>query len=270
MKLTNKIKEIWNSVETYGLPLYAWESDPLSLWRERIFFIILILLIAFGSVILFPIMLVSYSEGQLIVTGLASSAWFSVVFVLYFRNLPIVYRTWILFIAFYLIGIAYLHLFGLNSAGHIWFFRASVIVGIMLGMRAAIAALFINLIIVLSVAVIIITDSSALVSQDVNALKLWLTVMANFLISNTIITLVIVLMLEGVDKILFNSQEAVNTLRESEAKLKGIFEANPDPIVVYNVDGHPQYLNSAFVEVFGWTMEDLAGKPIPFVPTDQL
>ncbi len=270
MKLTNKIKEIWNSVETFGLPLYAWESDPLSLWRERILFIILILLIVFGSVILFPIMLVSYSEGRLIVTGLALSAWLSVVFVLYFRSLSIIYRTWILFITFYLIGIAYLYLFGLNSAGHIWFFRASVIVGIMLGMRAAIAALFINLIIVLSVAAIIITDSTALVSQDVNALKLWLTVMVNFLISNTIITLVIVVMLDGVDKILFKSQEAVNTLRESEAKLKGIFEANPDPIVVYNVDGHPQYLNSAFVEVFGWTMKDLAGKRIPFVPKEHL
>ncbi len=64
-------------------------------------------------------------------------------------------------------------------------------------------------------------------------------------------------------------KHAEQVLRESEERLKAVFEANPDPVVVYNTDGHPQYLNPAFSLVFGWTINDLRGKRIPFVPEDQ-
>ncbi len=269
MDLINKIIDMWKTLERTRLPSYVWTSGPLSLWRERILFIIISLVIVLGLVTLIPIMLTGYMEGQWHFPALALFAWLCAVFMLYNRDLPITHRTWILYCIFYMVGITFLHFFGLNSAGHIWFFRASVIVGIILGMRAAIIALVFNFILLLLLGTIIITDSSAWVQQDANALRLWLVVMINFMISNTIITFVIVLFLEGVDNILFKSHETVLTLRESEEKLKGTFRANPDPMVVYNAEGYPQYLNPAFVKVFGWTMEELAGKRIPFVPEDQ-
>jgi two-component system, cell cycle sensor histidine kinase and response regulator CckA len=63
-----------------------------------------------------------------------------------------------------------------------------------------------------------------------------------------------------------NSEEV---LRQSETRLKAVFEANPDPMVVYDIKGYPQYLNPEFINVFGWTPEDLKGRRIPFVPDDQ-
>jgi len=66
-----------------------------------------------------------------------------------------------------------------------------------------------------------------------------------------------------------NCKDAEAILRQSETRLKAVFEANPDPVVVYNIHGHPQYLNPEFVNVFGWTLEDLKGRRIPFVPDDQ-
>jgi PAS domain S-box-containing protein len=62
---------------------------------------------------------------------------------------------------------------------------------------------------------------------------------------------------------------AEEALRESEEKLRAILEANPDPVVMYDTEGHPQYLNPAFTEVFGWTIDELKGQRIPFVPHDQ-
>ena len=59
-------------------------------------------------------------------------------------------------------------------------------------------------------------------------------------------------------------------LMENEEKLKAIFQANPDPLVVYDVNGYPLYMNSAFSKVFGWTLNELRGKRIPFVPEDQI
>ncbi len=64
-------------------------------------------------------------------------------------------------------------------------------------------------------------------------------------------------------------KHAEEVLRQSETRLKAVFEANPDPVVVYDTNGHPQYLNPEFINVFGWTLEDLKGKRIPFVPDDQ-
>ncbi len=58
-------------------------------------------------------------------------------------------------------------------------------------------------------------------------------------------------------------------LRQSETRLKAAFEANPAPMVVYDTKGCPLYLNPEFINVFGWTPEDLKGRRIPFVPDDQ-
>ncbi|MBU1584151.1 MAG: PAS domain S-box protein, partial [Proteobacteria bacterium] len=64
-------------------------------------------------------------------------------------------------------------------------------------------------------------------------------------------------------------RKAEESLQESEKTLKAIFEANPDPVVVYDINGHPIFLNSAFTDFFGWTLNELKGKRIPFVPKDQ-
>ena len=64
-------------------------------------------------------------------------------------------------------------------------------------------------------------------------------------------------------------KRAEEVLRQSETRLKAVFEANPDPMVVYDTNGYPQYLNPEFINIFGWTPEDLKGRRIPFVPDDQ-
>ncbi len=58
-------------------------------------------------------------------------------------------------------------------------------------------------------------------------------------------------------------------LREREERMRTLLLANPDPMVMYDFDGMPQYLNPAFTDVFGWTLEELKGRRIPFVPDDQ-
>ncbi len=62
---------------------------------------------------------------------------------------------------------------------------------------------------------------------------------------------------------------AESALKESEERLQAILEANANPIVVYDAEGFPQYLNPAFSKVFGWKLTELIGRRIPFVPEDQ-
>ncbi len=63
--------------------------------------------------------------------------------------------------------------------------------------------------------------------------------------------------------------KAKKQLRESEERLKAIFQANPDPVAVYDTNKYPLYLNPAFTEVFGWSLTEVQTMDIPFVPEDQ-
>jgi len=55
-------------------------------------------------------------------------------------------------------------------------------------------------------------------------------------------------------------------LRKSERRLINFLDFVPYPTVVFSLDGRVFYLNSEFTEVFGWTLEELEGKTIPYAP----
>jgi PAS domain S-box-containing protein len=56
------------------------------------------------------------------------------------------------------------------------------------------------------------------------------------------------------------------TSRRAEKRYRTLLDFLPDPVVVFDMDSTVSYLNPAFVEVFGWTLEELEGHRIPFVP----
>ena len=64
-------------------------------------------------------------------------------------------------------------------------------------------------------------------------------------------------------------KRAEAALRESEEKYRTVLEANPDPVVVYDIEGKVTYFNPAFTRVFGWTLEERLGKKMDvFVPEE--
>ncbi|MCD4676620.1 MAG: PAS domain S-box protein [Desulfobacula sp.] len=61
-------------------------------------------------------------------------------------------------------------------------------------------------------------------------------------------------------------KNAENAVKESEKIHRIMLEASPNPVVYYNEIGEVTYLNPAFTRVFGWSMDELFGKRIDFVP----
>lgn len=59
---------------------------------------------------------------------------------------------------------------------------------------------------------------------------------------------------------------AEKTLRESEERYRKVLESSPDPIIVYDMEGMAAFVNPAFQRVFGWTSDEVLGKPIKYVP----
>lgn len=61
-------------------------------------------------------------------------------------------------------------------------------------------------------------------------------------------------------------KQAENQLKETNEKYFALLQANPDPVIVYDVDGRTLFLNPAFTRVFGWTLEELQGQPFEIIP----
>ncbi|MGD8959682.1 MAG: PAS domain S-box protein, partial [Desulfobacteraceae bacterium] len=61
-------------------------------------------------------------------------------------------------------------------------------------------------------------------------------------------------------------KKAEEALRESEDRYRTLVGAIPDPVVVYDSEGSATYVNDAFVQVYGWSREELIGDRIDFVP----
>ncbi|MBW1780826.1 MAG: PAS domain S-box protein [Deltaproteobacteria bacterium] len=54
--------------------------------------------------------------------------------------------------------------------------------------------------------------------------------------------------------------------RKARKRAKNLLDFVPYPMVVFTLAGKVFYVNPAFTEVFGWTLAELIGKSIPFVP----
>jgi len=54
--------------------------------------------------------------------------------------------------------------------------------------------------------------------------------------------------------------------RKARKRAKNLLDFVPYPMVVFTLNGKVSYVNPAFTEVFGWALEELIGRNIPFVP----
>jgi len=64
-------------------------------------------------------------------------------------------------------------------------------------------------------------------------------------------------------------KQAKNALRQSEEMYRTVLEANPDPIVLYDMEGYVTYFNPAFSDLFGWPLSECIGEKMDrFVPEE--
>ena len=65
-------------------------------------------------------------------------------------------------------------------------------------------------------------------------------------------------------------KQAEIALRESKEQYRLSLEATPDPIAVYDIEGKASYVNPAFEQTFGWSKDEVLGRPIDFDPKEYL
>lgn len=101
--------------------------------------------------------------------------------------------------------------------------------------------------------------------------QLWASILAS-----------LALCLAGIPFILFYRREFVGRNRllaelndrlavgahEAELRFRSLFEQSADPVAVLDGDDRALYVNPAFISLFGWEREELAGRELPFVPPE--
>jgi PAS domain S-box-containing protein len=63
-------------------------------------------------------------------------------------------------------------------------------------------------------------------------------------------------------------KEAEKKLQESEKRHRTLLERLPESVVVYDMEGKAIFVNPAFEKIFGWSLEEVLGKKIDFVPSE--
>jgi two-component system cell cycle sensor histidine kinase/response regulator CckA len=75
---------------------------------------------------------------------------------------------------------------------------------------------------------------------------------------------------EKTEAALRKSQEKNKYLYEEAKHAKEVYRSllhsSADAIVIYDLEGTAEYISPVFTKIFGWTLEELKGKQIPFLP----
>ncbi|MCP3951726.1 MAG: response regulator [Desulfobacterales bacterium] len=76
------------------------------------------------------------------------------------------------------------------------------------------------------------------------------------------------------EETLRESEESFRKLYEESSKAEEVYRSllnsSADAIVTYNMQGYPEYLSESFTRIFGWTLAEVRGDFIPFVPESEM
>ena len=259
------------------------KSANLSEWRQRgekVIFMAALILLPVSLLFSLPTYLTENRYG-LIAFDLA------IIIILFIRLLYArgTYRFWMTtwLILIYVMMVTFFITLGPYYARPAWLIFSSVVAALFFGTLAGIGAVFINMIILFSLYYLLGPGNTAWTSVYADPFSKYLMFVVNTTAAALLPTLMAAFMLNRLDQThnvqqqimqdlqgkIENLKLAEEELRESEERLRAIFQANPDPVVVYDANGYPLYLNPAFTMVFGWDLNEVQGKRIPFVPKDQ-
>jgi two-component system, cell cycle sensor histidine kinase and response regulator CckA len=65
-------------------------------------------------------------------------------------------------------------------------------------------------------------------------------------------------------------RQLYNESKKAEAVYSSLINSSADAIVIYDMKGRAKFVSSAFTQLFGWSLDELKGKHIDYVPESEL
>lgn len=265
-------------------PPFDPEQDALTYWRERILFGLLVGGLALSPIAIIPAVVLIIKRDLWLLAAVDTVALAVLLYLLFSPRLGFFARALGLIATLYAISIGVLTNAGIISGGPFWLFFVPILTSLLLGWRAAGLAVLLNAV---TLAVVV-----SLVSRQVIGPALpffatresMLTTLGNFVLLNAGATLIVSIMIHGLERVIRIQRETAEqlrdeiaerkrgaaALRQSELKYRQVFDNLQDVYYEASIDGTILEISPSIRKVSTYAREELIGKSLHDIYADPL
>jgi PAS domain S-box-containing protein len=192
------------------LPPLGSSEDSLSYWRERILFAMLACGLGLSLVVIPPTLIMIINERLWLLAGIDACVLIGATYLFFSRRLS--YRCRALSALFLMFAVAagVLSNAGLVSGGTAWLFGFAVMAGLLLGLKAAIVSIVINLITLSTIGYLIVNGTLAVSFPFIGSIERALTALVNFILINAAASISAAVLVRGLE---------ISTRRQKESEV---------------------------------------------------
>ncbi|MBU0982326.1 MAG: PAS domain S-box protein, partial [candidate division Zixibacteria bacterium] len=282
----NPFEPLLHLLSTLLKPVRATSGRGTGNWREEIFNVCLAAAAILGVVAYVPSVVQSIRAGDWGAVFFSSLIYGLIIVLMIFRRIPFAYRAATVTMALYCDGIFYLALYGPFRPGLFWLFVVPICAGLFMGVRAAIAALVLNLLTVAGLVVFVDSVQPAWAATPGFTFDLWLVQNADFIMLNITVAVLISAAVKRLESSLESETEVRASLerevedrrraemsaQQSGERFKQLFEEAPVGYILVDIHGSFVDSNRAAENIVGFKRDLVIGKSAlnaPFVPASE-
>ncbi|MDZ7832389.1 MAG: PAS domain S-box protein [Desulfobacterales bacterium] len=218
MSSLNQVRRIFqaffDSLDKWTRPQAHLSQDSLVYWRERIVWSILLTGVIFGGIAFVPSVRLCIKEGRWLVVFFDTAIYAMVVILFFVRQIPFIVRAYAIIIGSYILGMVLMLVIGPSASGPLWLFAFPIIAGIILGIRAAFAALGLNILSLAVIGAMLGSQAPPWIDPAPHTMERWFVISLNFILLNAVAALSLAIVQRG----LAASLSIEKTMRESIQK----------------------------------------------------
>jgi PAS domain S-box-containing protein len=261
--LIDRFKNFWIARPLVSFTYPDPDQEGLRYWRERILWTALASGWALSFIALLPAAFMAVNERRWVLLGADIAALLVIGSLLLLPRLGLVRRTGILLFVVYLVGVFIIREVGFLSGGPAWLFCFAVLSGVLLGLKAALAATILNGLTLWALAWFLETN-------DVISSTRAVTAGINFIFLNAASAIAVAVLVNGLESLNqrtlqtaaaleLEREELLKTreeLRQSEQKYRLLAENISDVIWTMDLGFRFTYVSPAVFHQQGWTPEE--------------
>ena len=257
------------------------QDDDVGAWREIIFFVVFFSTLVLGGLAYLISLRVTLKYGMWTTAAVYTGAYACAVIVTLVRSIPYGIRAGIGLLICYVLGVAGLANVGLHGSGRLWLFSFSVLAALLLGLRAGLVALFLN---VATIAVLGYLHQSGAITHTIpwsDTRELWVILTVSFVLACTVVTVAVGLFLRmlnaGLQKArdlgdeltqlnrrlqeeIEDRRRAEEAARSSAELFRALTEHSVDAVEVLNREGTVIYASKPCETILDLPLDEILGR----------
>ncbi|MBU4133340.1 MAG: PAS domain S-box protein [Proteobacteria bacterium] len=262
-----------STVKERIFPGDAYEKDSLVYWQVRILSTILFSGLVLGFFVIIAVIPMAIEKKLWWLLFCDGTFWIFGVILLLSAQISYKIRAIAASTMMYAVGLAVILSVGPLSGGPVWLFGFAIIAGTLLGSRAAVFAVMINVVTICVIGFLMVTDQWGNSFPFFNSPRLMVVAGVNFIFLNALAAISVSVLVKGLtrshkkEKRLADSlkveirerRQTETALRESEEKYRNILENIDDGYYEVDIAGNFIFSNDSMCQILGYSREELMG-----------